>query len=97
MGKLRRGLWSCSCLHQEIFRQCIAQFKGYEVKTEGDAFMVAFAKPLDAVQFCMTVQTQLERAPWPHRVLRDQVYQAGNQCAAPIRGLRSSHGSPHRT
>ena len=49
-------------LHQEIFRQCIAQFKGYEVKTEGDAFMVAFAKPLDAAQFCMTVQTQLERS-----------------------------------
>ena len=28
-------------LHNQIFREAIAEFGGYEVKTEGDAFMVA--------------------------------------------------------
>lgn len=80
-------------LHQEIFRRAIALFNGYEVKTEGDAFMVAFAKPLEAVRFCMTVQSQLERAPWPHRLLGDQSYESRNQCSAPIRGLRVRMGA----
>jgi len=80
-------------LHQEIFRRSIALFNGYEVKTEGDAFMVAFAKPHQAVRFCMSVQTQLERAPWPHRLLGDQTYETRNQCLAPIRGLRVRMGA----
>lgn len=80
-------------LHQEIFRRAIAMFNGYEVKTEGDAFMVAFAKPLQAVRFCMTVQTQLERAPWPHRLLGDRTYESRNKCSAPIRGLRVRMGA----
>lgn len=29
---------------------------GYEVKTEGDAFMIAFGEPINAVNFCLRTQ-----------------------------------------
>lgn len=79
-------------LHQEIFRECIAKFGGYEVKTEGDAFMIAFSQPVKAAQFCMSVQHQLERAPWPHRLIRDTTYQGLSHCDTPVRGLRVRMG-----
>jgi len=34
-------------LHNRLMRQKIKECHGYEVKTEGDAFMVAFAEPLE--------------------------------------------------
>jgi predicted ATPase/class 3 adenylate cyclase len=79
-------------LHQEIFRQGIAKFGGYEVKTEGDAFMIAFSQPVKAAHFCMSVQHQLERAPWPHRLIGDTTYQELSHCETPIRGLRVRMG-----
>ena len=35
------------------------QFYGYEVSTEGDAFLVAFHEPFDAVAWCLCVQLAL--------------------------------------
>jgi predicted ATPase/class 3 adenylate cyclase len=79
-------------MHQEIFRRGIAKFSGYEVKTEGDAFMVAFSQPAKAAEFCMDIQHQLDRAPWPHRLIGDTVYQNLSHCSSPIRGLRVRMG-----
>ena len=49
-------------LHNQLIRDSIQQFHGYEVKTEGDAFMVAFQDAIEAVQFCMDIQLKLHDA-----------------------------------
>ncbi|MEE2750181.1 MAG: adenylate/guanylate cyclase domain-containing protein [Myxococcota bacterium] len=52
-------------LHNVLFREAIGEYGGYEVKTEGDAFMVAFASPEPAVQMCLALQTRLHQTEWP--------------------------------
>eukprot|EP01063_Lacrimia_lanifica_P014788 TRINITY_DN2133_c0_g2_i2.p1 TRINITY_DN2133_c0_g2~~TRINITY_DN2133_c0_g2_i2.p1 ORF type:complete len:2057 (+),score=546.29 TRINITY_DN2133_c0_g2_i2:112-6282(+) len=56
-------------LHNDVMRQCIAKFGGYEVKTEGDAFMVSFSSIKNAVFFCCDAQRELVNAPWPAGLL----------------------------
>lgn len=51
--------------HDAILRDAFAQFHGYEVKTEGDAFMVAFSDPVEALNCALSVQSALARYPWP--------------------------------
>eukprot|EP00754_Rhynchopus_humris_P003572 Rhum_TRINITY_DN11881_c0_g1::Rhum_TRINITY_DN11881_c0_g1_i1::g.47591::m.47591 len=57
-------------LHNETARRSINQHGGYEVKTIGDAFMVAFANATDAVLFGLDVQSELLSAPWPDSILQ---------------------------
>lgn len=45
---------------------------GYEVKTEGDAFMVAFPTVTSALYWCFTVQRSLLEAPWPSEILESE-------------------------
>eukprot|EP01065_Artemidia_motanka_P018779 TRINITY_DN2212_c1_g1_i4.p1 TRINITY_DN2212_c1_g1~~TRINITY_DN2212_c1_g1_i4.p1 ORF type:complete len:784 (+),score=173.41 TRINITY_DN2212_c1_g1_i4:380-2731(+) len=52
-------------LHNAVIRKQIEKFRGYEVKTIGDSFMVAFGSPQDAVSFGMAVQENLMNADWP--------------------------------
>ncbi|KIY91819.1 hypothetical protein MNEG_16144 [Monoraphidium neglectum] len=47
----------------------MTRFYGYEVSTEGDAFLVAFHEPFDAAAWCLAVQIALHYAPWPERLL----------------------------
>ena len=56
-------------IHNKVIRQKIAKYGGYEVKTIGDAFMVTFEQPLEAVQFCCDVQVSLLHEPWPAEIL----------------------------
>ncbi len=51
--------------HHRIIRERIAARAGYEVKTEGDAFMAAFARASDALLFAMEAQEALHAHPWP--------------------------------
>ena len=53
-------------IHNSIIRDEMDKFGGYEVKTIGDAFMVAFELPEDAVYFALCVQEHLMNAAWPH-------------------------------
>jgi len=55
-------------LHNQVVREQIARHEGYEVKTEGDAFMVAFAEADAALLFCLHTQQALAQAPWPAAV-----------------------------
>ena len=53
-------------VHNRIIRKCIKTHNGYEVKTIGDAFMVAFEQLADAARFCLDVQTGLHSyTKWP--------------------------------
>jgi len=63
----RMGDGFCAVLdrHNELIRQLVAQWDGYEVKTEGDAFMVAFDRATDAVHCAADVQRALSAEPWP--------------------------------
>lgn len=50
--------------HNELLRQAIAAHNGYEVKTIGDAFMVAFGTPLDAALCALEIERLIEAEPF---------------------------------
>ncbi|KAI1131749.1 protein phosphatase 2C [Nemania abortiva] len=56
-------------LHNEVMRRQLRRIGGYEVKTEGDAFMVSFPTATSALLWCFSVQMQLLDVPWPSEVL----------------------------
>ncbi|KAF7727155.1 cysteinyl-tRNA synthetase [Apophysomyces ossiformis] len=52
-------------IHDKVMRRTLRSVGGYEVKTEGDAFMVCFQNITAALLWCFTVQLQLLEADWP--------------------------------
>ena len=54
--------------HNDIMRRQLRIFGGYEVKTEGDAFMVTFPTPIGALVWCLSVQLKLLDAQWPEEI-----------------------------
>ena len=56
-------------IHNNIMRRQLRIIGGYEVKTEGDAFMVSFPTATSALLWCFSVQTHLLLAPWPQEIL----------------------------
>ncbi|MBI3039053.1 tetratricopeptide repeat protein [bacterium] len=71
------GLWEKSSdimraslgIHDQIMRETLEVMRGYEVKTEGDAFMVAFCDPVKALHWCLTVQERIINAEWPTELI----------------------------
>uniref|UniRef100_K3X8K4 Guanylate cyclase domain-containing protein n=1 Tax=Globisporangium ultimum (strain ATCC 200006 / CBS 805.95 / DAOM BR144) TaxID=431595 RepID=K3X8K4_GLOUD len=55
-------------IHEQIVRVSLAEFRGYEITTCGDAFQLAFHTIQDAVDFCTHVQFQLLNAAWPKQL-----------------------------
>lgn len=55
--------------HNELMRQAIAECNGYEVKTEGDSFMIAFQGACDAMRFCLLVQDRMLQIKWPTEIV----------------------------
>lgn len=66
------GMRSAMRLHNHLLRRQLRFCGGYEVKTEGDAFMCSFSTSLAAVWFCFTVQLQLLHEPWPLEILQSE-------------------------
>ena len=56
-------------LHNEVMRRQLRRIGGYEVKTEGDAFMVSFPTATSALLWCFAVQLGLLNVDWPAEVL----------------------------
>lgn len=66
------GMPSAMRLHNNLLRRQLRLCGGYEVKTEGDAFMCSFPTSLAAVWFCFTVQLKLLHEPWPLEILQSE-------------------------
>ena len=58
-------------IHNTVMREVMGMFGGYEVKTIGDAFMVAFTSTQDGVNFGLSVHELLRGASWPASLLED--------------------------
>lgn len=57
-------------LHNDVMRRQLRRLGGYEVKTEGDAFMVSFATATSALLWCFAVQAALLDINWPQEMLK---------------------------
>jgi len=55
-------------IHNRIIRDEIFRFGGYEVKTTGDGFYIAFARAQSAMQFSLAVQEALKNIEWPEAI-----------------------------
>eukprot|EP00475_Leptophrys_vorax_P022764 TRINITY_DN30983_c0_g1_i6.p1 TRINITY_DN30983_c0_g1~~TRINITY_DN30983_c0_g1_i6.p1 ORF type:complete len:282 (-),score=65.60 TRINITY_DN30983_c0_g1_i6:43-888(-) len=82
-------------LHDNILRDLLKLFRGYEVKTEGDAFMVAFFDPVDAIMWCLQVQLSLLQSSWPQEILDHPAgkEEVDSNEAVIFRGLRVRMGA----
>eukprot|EP01004_Peranema_trichophorum_P004732 NODE_3633_length_1316_cov_23.264878_g3179_i0.p1 GENE.NODE_3633_length_1316_cov_23.264878_g3179_i0~~NODE_3633_length_1316_cov_23.264878_g3179_i0.p1 ORF type:complete len:315 (+),score=46.74 NODE_3633_length_1316_cov_23.264878_g3179_i0:80-946(+) len=58
-------------IHNRVIRQAIDHNNGYEIKTIGDSFMVAFKKVCNAADFCIEIQKTLLEQAWPPVLLQD--------------------------
>lgn len=56
-------------IHNTFLRRTLADCGGYEVKTEGDSFMVAFGSAIQAVRWCLAAQEGLAAVQWPPEIL----------------------------
>ena len=76
-------------LHDTILRTALIRHGGYEMRTEGDAFKVAFVDASHAIRWAIDVQRELLDADWDDRLLALEL--AGEQRAGDkvvYRGLR---------
>ena len=65
-----KGMARSLKIHNSVIRDAIRTHQGYEVKTIGDAFMVAFETIEDGVKFGLAVQQNLHNCAWPSSLLR---------------------------
>ncbi|KAJ9467103.1 hypothetical protein DIPPA_50574 [Diplonema papillatum] len=56
-------------LFHKVLRDKVQKYDGYEVRTSGDSFMIAFESPLSAIRFAMQLQEALFVAVWPIQLL----------------------------
>ena len=58
-------------IHNDLMRRQLRIIGGYEVKTEGDAFMVSFRTATAALLWCFSVQSHLLEMPWPSEIMNN--------------------------
>ncbi|KAL6754411.1 nucleotide cyclase [Haematococcus lacustris] len=56
-------------LHHSLVRKLLVQHHGYESATEGDAFILAFHTPSDALHWAQAFQQGLLHLAWPEQLL----------------------------
>lgn len=69
LWEANQGMQTAISSHNSLLRRHLRLCGGYEVKTEGDAFMCAFPTTLAAVWWCLEVQVQLLQVAWPLEIL----------------------------
>jgi adenylate cyclase len=66
------GMNTAMRTHNNLLRRELRNCGGYEVKTEGDAFMVSFQSAPAAMLWCFKVQIGLCSADWPIEILESE-------------------------
>ncbi|OSX65692.1 hypothetical protein POSPLADRAFT_1177202 [Postia placenta MAD-698-R-SB12] len=69
LWEVNAGMPTAMVLHNNLLRRQLRFCGGYEVKTEGDAFMCSFPTAISALWFCFSVQVQLLQLDWPLEIL----------------------------
>ena len=69
LWEVNPGMRAARDLHNDLLRRLLRKCGGYEVKTEGDAFMCSFPTVLAAIWWSLEVQTQLLVADWPMEIV----------------------------
>mmetsp|Transcript_39544 Transcript_39544/g.88481 ORF Transcript_39544/g.88481 Transcript_39544/m.88481 type:complete len:718 (-) Transcript_39544:152-2305(-) len=59
-------------VHHNLMRSLALEYFGWELATEGDAFLLAFHDVYDAVSFALTFQNELMDQEWPSELLEDE-------------------------
>ncbi|EFC37436.1 predicted protein [Naegleria gruberi] len=68
--KCEKGMREGLKLHNDVLRNQLNLFKGFEVKTQGDCFYVVFKDPLDGIDWAMSCQHELMSIAWPSELLQ---------------------------
>ncbi|KAJ9446944.1 hypothetical protein DIPPA_52611 [Diplonema papillatum] len=63
------GMKKALAVHNKILRACLIECNGYEVKTIGDSFMIAFAETINAARFGIKALEELFTSPWDASLL----------------------------
>jgi class 3 adenylate cyclase len=79
--------------HDVLMREVAATTRGYEVKAEGDAFMLAFESSQDALEFTRLAQDNLARLGWPEALENAQAAR-GMQGPLGLRVRMGVHAGP---
>ena len=58
--------------HHNLMRSLALEYFGWELATEGDAFLLAFHDTYDAVSFALTFQNELMDQDWHQDLLEDE-------------------------
>jgi len=69
LWETNQGMQTAIKMHNHLLRRQLRNVGGYEVKTEGDAFMVSFPTVASAVLWCFTCQLMLLQEDWPREIL----------------------------
>lgn len=65
LARLGRRATPVFAAHDRIVRGAVRTVGGYEVRTEGDSFFLAFERPTDALACARAIQRSLRAYPWP--------------------------------
>ncbi|KAI0784617.1 adenylate cyclase-like protein [Abortiporus biennis] len=69
LWEVNSGMNTAIQMHNHLLRRQLRFCGGYEVKTEGDAFVCSFPTTLAALWWCLSVQLQLLNLGWPLEIL----------------------------
>jgi adenylate cyclase len=69
LWEVNPGMPTALRLHNNLLRRQLRYCGGYEVKSEGDSFMCSFPNAITALWWCLTVQIELLKEPWPLEIL----------------------------
>lgn len=88
-------------MHNDCLRALAVKFSGYEVRCNGEAFLLAFSDAVLAVRFCLAAQEELLSLNWPEELsnLPTAATELGADRSVLFKGLRVRMGvhcgTPH--
>ena len=84
-------------MHDRCLREVLQAHGGTELLSEGDAFLLCFTEPVNAIRFSLEVQERLLAAKWPpkmqsssHEAIKVQ-YVTGERVFSGLRVRMSAH------